>query len=325
MNISNATIVQKAGMITTGTVTAGLLNPGQARTFLKQTFDSTPLSALVRRVMKRERKGEIDKIGIDARILRKKIEGMDAKGDGSPPTLDPATGRIVGYRASPKFGKIEYSTEQVRLPWEVSNDTLRENIEGENLAAVITNLMTTQLGQDLEDIFLHGDMNTPVTDPDYDFLKINDGWIKQIADGGHIYNASAYSGMKLDMFYGAVAAMPNKYNNDKLRWIMSPRRHQEWELNLLNKALEKGASVPESIYNNPASIPALKVPKMPDDIILLVDPQNLIVVNTYAVKILKADNDTESIMQDKRSYVIHLDFDNIVEELDATAIIKNIK
>ena len=30
-------------------------------------------------------------------------------------------------------------------------------------------------------------------------------------------------------------------------------------------------------------------------------------------------------MQDKRFYVIHFDFDPIIEELDATAIIKNLK
>ena len=57
---------------------------------------------------------------------------------------------------------------------------MRENIEGQNLEQIITDLMTTQLGIDLEDLYLNGDEATESTDPDYDFLKINDGWIKQI-------------------------------------------------------------------------------------------------------------------------------------------------
>lgn len=52
---------------------------------------------------------------------------------------------------------IEYACKAVRLPWEITEETLRENIEGQQLEAVITNLMTTQLGVDLEDLYLNGD------------------------------------------------------------------------------------------------------------------------------------------------------------------------
>lgn len=321
--MGNNDIINKAGMLTTTGVTSGLLKPSQARTFLRETFDKATLGALVRHVMKLERKGEIDKIGIASRILRKKVEGIDANEDGSAPILDPATGQIKGYRAAPFFNKIEYATEAVRLPWEISNETLRENIEGQGLEATITNMMTTRLALDLEDIYLNGDESTSPADTDSKFLYINDGWIKQIANAGHIYDALG-GGMSLDMFSNALTSLPSKYHNINLRWIMSPRRASEWEDYLLNKALDNGASVPERMYKAPKSVPIVEVAKMPDDIILLADPQNLIVVNTYGVKILKADNDTESIMQDKRSYVIHLDFDCIIEETDATAIIENI-
>jgi len=63
---------------------------------------------------------------------------------------------------------------------------------------------------------------------------------------------------------------------------------------------------------------------MPDDKILLTDPQNLIVVNTYDMKIRKTTEGKEAIMADKRFYVVHLDFDTIIEETDATAIITGI-
>ena len=79
------------------------------------------------------------------------------------------------------------------------------------------------------------------------------------------------------------------------------------------------------MYNSPASIPTVQCPSLDDKTILLTDPQNLIVVNTYSVQIRKTTEGKEAIMQDKRFYVIHFDFDPIIEELDATAIIKNLK
>ena len=350
MHNSNEEII-KAAAIQTSSLTSGLLNPEQARKFIQQTFETTNLGSLIRHEMRTAKTGEIDKIGIASRILRKKTENTDD-----------------GYRAGVNTSQIEYSTTAVRLPWEITEETLRENIEGQNLEAVITNLMTTQLGIDLEDLYLNGDedmgkistFSTATayakgdeviydgklytftvahaagawtgtdakefgTQGDADFLKINDGWIKQISNGGHVYDASSESGMSLDMFYNTLSQIPNKYNNGKLRWLMSPRRAQDWERYLLNQVIGKGGAVPDNIYTSPAKIAVVECPSMSDDKILLTDPKNLIVVNTYGVQIRKTTEGKEAIMQDKRFYVTHLDYDPIIEELDAAAIITGIK
>lgn len=304
---SNKNIIRKAAIATT-TLSSGLLNPEQARKFIQQTFDATNLGGLVRHEMRTAKTGEIDKIGIGRRILRKKTENTDD-----------------GYRADVETSQIEYSTTAVRLPWEITEETLRENIEGQNFEKIVTDLMTTQLGIDLEDLYLNGDEAAESTDPDYDFLKINDGWIKQISNGGHVYDASSETSMSLDLFYKALAQVPNKYNNGKLRWMMSPRRAQEWELFLLNQIIGKGGAVPENLYTAPVRIPTVECASMDDDTILLTDPKNLIVVNTYGVQIRKTTEGKEAIMQDKRFYVTHLDYDPIIEELDAAAIIKGLK
>lgn len=301
---NNSTIIRKAA-IATGSLASGLLNPEQARKFIQQTFDATNLGGLVRHEMRTAKTGEIDKIGIGRRILRKKTENTDDN-----------------YRAGVNTSQIEYSTTAVRLPWEITEETLRENIEGQNFENIVTNLMTTQLGVDMEDLYLNGDEATEPTDKDYDFLKINDGWIKQIGNGGHVYDATSEDDMSLDMFYKALASLPNKYNNGKLRWLMSPKRAQEWELFLLNKVVNQGGAVPESVYASPARIQAVECPSLDDKTILLTDPKNLIVVNTYSVQIRKTTEGKEAIMQDKRFYVVHLDYDPIIEELDATAMIK---
>lgn len=304
--MNNQKIITQAA-IDTGSLTSGLLNPEQSRRFLQQTFEATNLGPLVRHEMRTAKSGEIDKIGIDRRILRKKTEGTDDN-----------------YRTNVKTSAIEYNTTAVRLPWEITEETLRENIEGQGLEGTITNLMTTQMGIDGEDLYLNGDEEIDAANPDFDFLKINDGWIKQVSNGGHVYDA-AEGEMSLDLFYNTLAQLPNKYNNGRLRWLMSPHRAQEWELFLMNKVIGAGGAVPDSVYNSPASIPTVQCPSLDDKTTLLTDPQNLIVVNTYSVQIRKTTEGKEAIMQDKRFYVIHFDFDPIIEELDATAIIKNLK
>ena len=238
---TNAAIINKAGTIQTGSLSHGLLNPEQARKFIQQTFEATNLGPLVRHVMRTAKSGEIDKIGIGSRLLRAKVENQDD-----------------GYRAGVTTSVIEYACKAVRLPWEITEETLRENIEGQQLEAIITNLMTRQLGVDLEDIYLNGDESTPPTDKDYDFLKLNDGWIKQISNGGHVYDAASDTTMSLDIFYKTLQQLPNKYNNGRLRWLMSPKRAQQWELYLLNKVVEKGGAVPENVYTSPAKIKAVE-------------------------------------------------------------------
>ena len=307
-NENNEIIAKAAQAINTNTLSGGgYLSPEQSRRFIQQTFEATNLGPLVRHEMRTAKTGEIDKIGIDSRIIRKKTENTDD-----------------GYRADVKTSKIEYATTAVRLPWEITEETLRENIEGQNFESIVTNLMTQQLGRDTEDLYLNGDTSTPSTDPDYDFLKINDGWIKQLSNGSHVLDASQapYSGnMSLNLFYAAMQALPNKFNNGTLRWLMSPKRKQDWEKYLLNQVISSGGAVPESVYSSPAGIPAVACPSLSDSKIILTNPKNLIVVNTYGMQIRKTVEGKEAIMQDKRFYVIHFDYDPIIEELDAACII----
>ncbi len=287
---------------------AGILKPEQARKFIQQTFDATPLGKEVRHLMRTAKTGEIDKIGIARRILRKKVENTDD-----------------GYRADVNTSHIEYSTTAVRLPWEVTEETLRENIEGQNLSKIITDLMTTQLGIDLEDLYLNGDTAVDASDPDHDFLYINDGWVKQLKNGSNVVDESSTAHVTLDTYYNALQAIPNKYNNGRLRWLMSPHRRQNWERYLLNQAITNGGIISDKRVENPVSIPVIEVPALPDDSIILTDPQNLIVVNTYDMKIRSTTEGEKAIMEDKRFYVCHLDFDAIIEELEAAAIITGLK
>lgn len=306
--MDNRSIIRKAA-IATDIVTSGLLNPEQARKFIQQTFEATTLRPLIRHEMRTAKTGEIDKIGIASRIVRAKVENADD-----------------GYRANPTFDKIQYATTAIRLPWEITEETLRENIEGQQFEEIVSGLMTTQLGIDLEDLDVNSDTATDSTADDYDFLKINDGWLKQLADGSHIVDRSLVDSgaMSLDVFYSAVKTLPNKYNNGKLRWVMSPHRYQDWIYQLLNSAVSNGGIITDKRIEDPAAIPVVQCAAMPDDQIILTDPKNLIEITTYGMQIRKTTEGKEAIMQDKRFYVVHLDFDPIIEELDAACLIKGL-
>lgn len=344
---TNAQIIKDA--ITTDSVAHGMLTPYQAKKFLQQTFEATPFQQAIRHVTRTEKSGEIDKIGIGHRLLRPKVENA-----------------FDGVTASPEFGVVSYACKATRLDWDITNETLRQNIEGENMDSVVTNLMTKQVGVDTEDLLLNGDEKASVAEAfsasntytagdcvteadglyrfrvnhaagawnanevekigdaaDKVFLGQNDGIIKSLGEG-HIIDVSGSTEMELEMFYKAVASMPTRFNDGTLRWMMSPTRAQQWELFLLNKVIDAGGVVPESLYKSPVGIPSMGVPMMPDNTVILSNPKNLIQVNTYTMKIKKDETSVEAIRKDKKFYVVHFDFDAIIEEIEATSIIANL-
>ena len=302
---TNNEIINKAVNNTTNLQSGGILNPEQAKKFIVQTFEKTVLGNLIRHEQHIARAGEIDKIGIDRRILRAKTEDTDD-----------------GYRAKVNHGKLTYATTATRLPWEITEEALRENIAGQNYEAIVTDLMTTQLGIDREDLLINGDTATPNTDPDYDFLKQNDGWIKLIKASGHTIDRSSVNSGALsdDVYYKMLLAMPNKFQDNNLRWLMAPSMATKWEEFLVKQARTSGGAVTDGMINNPAKHPIVSVPNFPADAILLVNPKNLICIDTYGVIIRKTTEGEKAIMQDKRFYVVHFDFDALVEEFDATVL-----
>lgn len=341
---NNAQIVKDA--ITTDSVSHGLLSPYQAKKFLQQTFEATPFQQAIRHETRTEKSGEIDKIGIGHRMLRPKVENS-----------------FDGVTASPNYGVVNYACKATRLDWDITNETLRQNIEGENLDDVVTNLMTKQVGVDTEDLLLNGEEKTSTAEAfsasnaytagdcvteagglyrfrvnhaagawnaaeverigdatDKVFLGQNDGVIKMLGSG-HVIDVYGSTKMELEMFYKAVASIPNRFNDGTLRWLMSPTRAQQWELFLLNKVLDAGGAVPESLYKSPVGIPSMGVPMMPDNTVILSAPKNFAQVNTYKMQIKKDDSSVEAIRKDKRFYVVHFDFDAIIEEIEAAAMI----
>lgn len=140
--MNNSEAMTKA--IDTATVSTGLLGPEQARAFVQQVFEATPMLSAARRVPMGARKMNVDKLGVGARILRRRFEGVAVPGG-------------AGVTAS----QIQLDAVGLSLPWEVTEDTLRYNIEGERFEESVIALMTRQVGVDLNDLAWNGNATPP--------------------------------------------------------------------------------------------------------------------------------------------------------------------
>jgi hypothetical protein len=181
-------VVTTEGVQSGNPVGTGGLTYAQADKFIDYMWDATVLGSLVTTRRMRAVEEEIDTIAVGSRLVRGATEAVD-------------TGENVG----PTFGKLSITTKKFRLDWELSSESLEDNIEGEQLEDHIARLLATQMGNDLEDIAINGDTSSSV--PGIDVI---DGWRKRAVAGAHVVD---HGGNTLDRsaFNKALKAMPRKY------------------------------------------------------------------------------------------------------------------
>ena len=186
-------LIQKALTTTNigsgNTAGQGGLTYEQADRFIDYMWDATVLGSLITRRRMRAVEEEWDVIAIGAKLVRLATEAVDD-----------------GVNVAPTFSKLSITTKKLRLDWELSSESLEDNIEGDALEDHIVRLMATQFGNDVEDLIINGD--TALTgDPLY---KAFDGFRKRAVAGGHVVD---HAGGALDrtVFNKALKAMPRKY------------------------------------------------------------------------------------------------------------------
>lgn len=194
-------------------VGTGGLTYAQADRFLDYMWDATVLGDLVRTRRMRAVEEEIDTIAVGARLVRGATEAVD-----------------TGENVRPTFGKLSITTKKFRLDWELSSESLEDNIEGEALEDHIARLMATQMGNDLEDIAINGVAGDPTPG-----IGVMDGF-REIAVNGDGARGGAHvidnAGADLDrsVFNRALKAMPRKYmrRRNGLRFFTGTNVIQDW-------------------------------------------------------------------------------------------------
>lgn len=170
----------------------GFLTIDQANTFIDHVFDSAVLWKEATKKKMNSQYAEWSEVRVGARVIRTAVEGVDN-----------------GVNARPTFSKISISTIKIRLDWEVTRETLEDNIEKDSFDEHLLRLMSHRLGEDLEELSIWGDTTGSV-----EALRGLDGWHKQALNNSHVVQAdtSGTNGqLSRKHFYQALRTMPQKY------------------------------------------------------------------------------------------------------------------
>jgi hypothetical protein len=186
----------------------GLLNPEQSARFLDYMFDATVVGKLARTVRMRADTTEIDRIGVGEKLMKLAAEAEN-----------------TGSNAAVQFSKISLTTKKLRLDWELSTESLEDNIEGADLEDHIARLMATQAGNDLEDVVLNGDTSLSSDN----LYKAFDGIVKIAKANGHVVDADGDE-ISRNVFNNALKALPRKYKQRRpdLRFLSGSNLIQDY-------------------------------------------------------------------------------------------------
>jgi len=197
---SGAHIASEAG-------NGGVLNPEQSARFLDYMFDATVIGKVARTVRMKADTTEIDRMSVGEKLMK-----VAAEADNT------ATNSAV------TFSKISLTTKKLRLDWELSTESLEDNIEGPDLEDHIARLMATQAGNDIEDVILNGDSAS--SDALYQAF---DGVVKKSKAYGHVVDAGG-SAVSRDVFNKALKALPRKYKQRRndLRFLSGSNLIQDY-------------------------------------------------------------------------------------------------
>jgi hypothetical protein len=186
----------------------GLLNPEQSARFLDYMFDATVIGKVARTVRMKSDTTEIDRVGVGEKLMK-----LASEGDNN------------ASNAAVTFSKISLTTKKLRLDWELSTESLEDNIEGPDLEDHIARLMATQAGNDIEDLLLNG--NTALSsDPLY---KAFDGVVKKSKEYANVVDAAG-AVISRNVFNSALKALPRKYKQRRtdLRFLAGSNLIQDY-------------------------------------------------------------------------------------------------
>ena len=184
----------------------GLLNPEQSARFLDYMFDATVIGKVARTVRMKADTTEIDRIGVGERLMTVASEATD-----------------TASNAAVTFSKINLTTRKLRMDWEISTESLEDNIEGPDLEDHIARLMATQAGNDIEDVVLNGNSGGS------GLMSAFDGAVLKAKTYGHVVDAGG-AAITRATFNSALKALPRKYKQRRtdLRFLAGSNLIQDF-------------------------------------------------------------------------------------------------
>jgi len=221
---------------TVGDDSGGLLNAEQATRFIDYMWDATALVRDARRHVMKSEVADIDKVGVGTKLVRLATEATDD-----------------GVNSDATFTKVSLTTKKLRLDWELSSESLEDNIEGAALEDHIARLMATQFGNDVEDLAINGD--TALTSDA--LYKSFNGFRKLAVADGRVVDAGGAE-ISRTIFNSMIKALPRKYKarRSQLKFYTGSALVQDYLYSLQASAVEGYAgSIATNVIDGSAAGP----------------------------------------------------------------------
>jgi len=233
-----AMLVSKGVITTTDLGTGGALNDKQADRFIDFVIDETNLKQMGRVERFRNENMKVDKIGVHSRVT---VPAEEAR--------DPSVRRGV------TTSQVTLTPTELMTPFELSTNFLENNIEGEAAEDTVVRLMATQMGNDVEGLYIEGDtVGRAALESDIyeggsstQYIKDSlmakfDGFLRQadsaaqVDIGGSPISPSVFSQM--------LQSMPNKFrrNRKDLVFLVPDDLEQQYRERVSTRATGAGDS-----------------------------------------------------------------------------------
>jgi hypothetical protein len=323
----------------------GLLYPDQANRFLDYMWDATILAKAARTIRMRSNTTEIDRVAVGQRIMTVAQEDNPRDFVASSGTYTNANSSTF-TAAGATFNKVSLTTRKLRLDWELSAESLEDNIEGPDLEDHIARLMATQAGNDIEDVLING------TGSSTGLMSAFAGFRTLALNNAHVVDAAG-AGLDKAVFNQAIKTLPRKYKQrrNQLRFFTGSNLVQDYLFNLTSgtssnfSPFDIASGVirgdvaandggPGTVTPFAFGIPVINVPLMDETRagdysspsgqhgdLHLTFPQNFIVG-------IKRDVTVYRLFQPKKDtieYTLFIRVGCVMENYDAHVIVKNIK
>lgn len=159
----------------------------------------------------------------------------------------------------------------------------------------------------------------------------SDGWVRLAeTSGANLKDMSGVDSGNLSKttFFEMERLMPTQYIRGaakrQLRWILSYRQYINWQEYLANQTANRGYDVLAGTEFWPLGIPMITATSMTSKKMMLTWPKNLIFGIWRQLKIKKAMEDKDSIMQDMRFYNATVRCTQEIERPDAVVLAYNL-
>lgn len=227
----------------------GLLDPARQKQFIKYVRDYGKMLPMVRFETLTQSQSTLDKLYIGEPVT------MAVEEDTNTPIL-----------TKPMTGQIHLQTKKLKSGWNITTETLTNNLEQKGFETTMMEGMTRRISTDLELLAIQGDAakyagsNTTFGR----LLKRSDGWDK-LTDQCHILDVGGASVQK-GIFAEMVRTMPQQYLQDpELRWFVSKSIAIDWMDLLADRGTALGDSALNGNTTSPYGIPMLEIPLIPDN------------------------------------------------------------